>query len=143
MKADPAGVLTGSHYLDGDFACGEGAEDAGGENRHAAENYHSLSAQPVTKCTANDISAQHAHHFYDHKISEVLLGLVECAKGVDGQKRNHDEHADPEDTIYQERSKTFVACNNQAHLLKIIPEGVVVDRGLGIWLFANKEPRHV
>ncbi|MGB5661404.1 MAG: 2-oxoacid:acceptor oxidoreductase subunit alpha, partial [Thermoanaerobaculia bacterium] len=29
MKADPAGVLTGSHYLDGDFACGEGAMAAG------------------------------------------------------------------------------------------------------------------
>ena len=25
MKADPLGVLTGAHYLDGDFACGEGA----------------------------------------------------------------------------------------------------------------------
>ena len=25
MKADPKGVLTGVHYLDGDFACGEGA----------------------------------------------------------------------------------------------------------------------
>ena len=29
MKADPAGVLTGTHYLDGDFACGEGAMAAG------------------------------------------------------------------------------------------------------------------
>ena len=29
MKADPAGVLTGAHYLDGDFACGEGAMAAG------------------------------------------------------------------------------------------------------------------
>jgi 2-oxoglutarate ferredoxin oxidoreductase subunit alpha len=29
MKADPAGVLTGAHYLDGDFACGEGALAAG------------------------------------------------------------------------------------------------------------------
>lgn len=29
MKADPAGVLTGMHYLDGDFACGEGAMAAG------------------------------------------------------------------------------------------------------------------
>lgn len=29
MKADPAGVLTGIHYLDGDFACGEGAMAAG------------------------------------------------------------------------------------------------------------------
>lgn len=29
MKADPLGVLTGSHYLDGDFACGEGAMAAG------------------------------------------------------------------------------------------------------------------
>ncbi len=29
MKADPAGVLTGVHYLDGDFACGEGAMAAG------------------------------------------------------------------------------------------------------------------
>ena len=29
MKTDPAGVLTGSHYLDGDFACGEGAMAAG------------------------------------------------------------------------------------------------------------------
>ena len=29
MKADPAGVLTGVHYLDGDFACGEGALAAG------------------------------------------------------------------------------------------------------------------
>lgn len=29
MKADPAGVLTGVHYLDGDFACGEGAIAAG------------------------------------------------------------------------------------------------------------------
>lgn len=29
MKADPAGVLTGTHYLDGDFACGEGALAAG------------------------------------------------------------------------------------------------------------------
>ncbi len=29
MKADPAGVLTGNHYLDGDFACGEGAMAAG------------------------------------------------------------------------------------------------------------------
>ena len=25
MKADPSGVLTGAHYLDGDYACGEGA----------------------------------------------------------------------------------------------------------------------
>ncbi len=25
MKTDPLGVLTGTHYLDGDFACGEGA----------------------------------------------------------------------------------------------------------------------
>ena len=25
MKTDPAGVLTGVHYLDGDYACGEGA----------------------------------------------------------------------------------------------------------------------
>ena len=29
MKADPLGVLTGAHYLDGDFACGEGAMAAG------------------------------------------------------------------------------------------------------------------
>jgi len=29
MRADPAGVLTGVHYLDGDFACGEGALAAG------------------------------------------------------------------------------------------------------------------
>jgi 2-oxoglutarate ferredoxin oxidoreductase subunit alpha len=29
LKADPAGVLTGVHYLDGDFACGEGAMAAG------------------------------------------------------------------------------------------------------------------
>jgi len=29
LKADPAGVLTGAHYLDGDFACGEGALAAG------------------------------------------------------------------------------------------------------------------
>ena len=29
MKADPAGVLTGSHYLDGDKACTEGALAAG------------------------------------------------------------------------------------------------------------------
>lgn len=29
MKADPAGVLTGAHYLDGDFACAEGAMAAG------------------------------------------------------------------------------------------------------------------
>jgi 2-oxoglutarate ferredoxin oxidoreductase subunit alpha len=29
VKADPAGVLTGTHYLDGDYACGEGAMAAG------------------------------------------------------------------------------------------------------------------
>jgi 2-oxoglutarate ferredoxin oxidoreductase subunit alpha len=29
LKTDPAGVLTGAHYLDGDFACGEGAMAAG------------------------------------------------------------------------------------------------------------------
>jgi 2-oxoglutarate ferredoxin oxidoreductase subunit alpha len=29
MKADPAGVLTGTHYFDGDIACGEGAMAAG------------------------------------------------------------------------------------------------------------------
>ncbi|HUU94800.1 MAG TPA: 2-oxoacid:acceptor oxidoreductase subunit alpha [Phycisphaerae bacterium] len=29
MKTDPAGVLSGAHYLDGDFACGEGAMAAG------------------------------------------------------------------------------------------------------------------
>ncbi len=29
MRADPAGVLTGTHYLDGDFAAGEGAMAAG------------------------------------------------------------------------------------------------------------------
>jgi 2-oxoglutarate ferredoxin oxidoreductase subunit alpha len=29
VKANPAGVLTGAHYLDGDFACGEGAMAAG------------------------------------------------------------------------------------------------------------------
>jgi 2-oxoglutarate ferredoxin oxidoreductase subunit alpha len=29
MKAEPLGVLTGAHYLDGDFACGEGAMAAG------------------------------------------------------------------------------------------------------------------
>ena len=29
MTADPRGVLTGVHYLDGDFACGEGALAAG------------------------------------------------------------------------------------------------------------------
>ncbi len=29
MKTDPTGVLTGAHYLDGDFACGEGAMAAG------------------------------------------------------------------------------------------------------------------
>ena len=29
MKADPRGVLTGSHYIDGDFACCEGALAAG------------------------------------------------------------------------------------------------------------------
>jgi 2-oxoglutarate ferredoxin oxidoreductase subunit alpha len=29
LHADPAGVLTGVHYLDGDFACGEGAMAAG------------------------------------------------------------------------------------------------------------------
>ena len=29
MHADPAGVLTGAHYLDGDHACGEGAMAAG------------------------------------------------------------------------------------------------------------------
>ena len=29
MKANPAGVLTGAHFLDGDYACGEGAMAAG------------------------------------------------------------------------------------------------------------------
>jgi 2-oxoglutarate ferredoxin oxidoreductase subunit alpha len=29
VRADPSGVLTGTHYLDGDFACGEGAMAAG------------------------------------------------------------------------------------------------------------------
>jgi 2-oxoglutarate ferredoxin oxidoreductase subunit alpha len=29
VKTDPAGVLTGAHYLDGDYACGEGAMAAG------------------------------------------------------------------------------------------------------------------
>jgi 2-oxoglutarate ferredoxin oxidoreductase subunit alpha len=29
VKTDPAGVLTGAHYLDGDFACGEGGMAAG------------------------------------------------------------------------------------------------------------------
>ena len=29
MKADPAGVLTGVHYLDGDKACAEGGLAAG------------------------------------------------------------------------------------------------------------------
>ena len=29
MRADPLGVLTGAHYFDGDFACGEGAMAAG------------------------------------------------------------------------------------------------------------------
>jgi len=29
VKADPRGVLEGAHYLDGDFACGEGAMAAG------------------------------------------------------------------------------------------------------------------
>ena len=29
MRADPAGVLTGAHYLDGDHACAEGALAAG------------------------------------------------------------------------------------------------------------------
>jgi 2-oxoglutarate ferredoxin oxidoreductase subunit alpha len=29
LKTDPAGVLTGTHYLDGDYACGEGAMAAG------------------------------------------------------------------------------------------------------------------
>jgi len=29
VKADPAGVLTGAHFLDGDYACGEGAMAAG------------------------------------------------------------------------------------------------------------------
>jgi len=29
MKTDPLGVLTGEHYLDGDYACGEGAMAAG------------------------------------------------------------------------------------------------------------------
>jgi len=29
LKTDPAGVLTGAHYLDGDYACGEGAMAAG------------------------------------------------------------------------------------------------------------------
>ncbi len=29
MKTDPSGVLTGVHYLDGDYACGEGAMAAG------------------------------------------------------------------------------------------------------------------
>ena len=29
MKTDPAGVLTGAHYFDGDYACGEGAMAAG------------------------------------------------------------------------------------------------------------------
>ncbi len=29
MKTDPAGVLTGAHFLDGDYACGEGAMAAG------------------------------------------------------------------------------------------------------------------
>ncbi|MFQ5349776.1 MAG: 2-oxoacid:acceptor oxidoreductase subunit alpha [Thermoanaerobaculia bacterium] len=29
MRAEPTGVLTGAHYLDGDYACGEGAMAAG------------------------------------------------------------------------------------------------------------------
>jgi 2-oxoglutarate ferredoxin oxidoreductase subunit alpha len=29
LKTDPAGVLSGTHYLDGDYACGEGAMAAG------------------------------------------------------------------------------------------------------------------
>jgi len=29
LKTDPAGVLTGVHYLDGDYACGEGAMAGG------------------------------------------------------------------------------------------------------------------
>ncbi len=29
MKADPKGVLTGEHYLDGDHACAEGGIAAG------------------------------------------------------------------------------------------------------------------
>ena len=38
--ADPAGVLTGSHYLDGDHACAEGAlQIVDGKARLIADKY--------------------------------------------------------------------------------------------------------
>jgi len=43
MKADPAGVLTGVHFMDGDHACCEGALAAGGRDNGAPgirEHYH-------------------------------------------------------------------------------------------------------
>ena len=33
MKADPHGVLTGTHFIDGDHACCEGALAAGRDSR--------------------------------------------------------------------------------------------------------------
>ncbi len=39
MQADPKGVLTGSHYLDGDHACSEGAI-AAAKAKHGAVSLH-------------------------------------------------------------------------------------------------------
>ena len=42
MRADPAGVLPGAHYLDGDFACGEGAIEASSRGAAAASGAGSI-----------------------------------------------------------------------------------------------------
>jgi len=43
MKADPKGVLTGSHFVDGDHACCEGARD---QDRHSLDVFRAVHQSP-------------------------------------------------------------------------------------------------
>ena len=87
MKADPHGVLTGTHFIDGDHACCEGALAAGARfaagypitdgQRQGLERTVTSQGSPATSSLSRDLLAGHKT-----EVEPVLGDLVARASAA-------------------------------------------------------------
>ena len=73
MKADPTGVLTGSHYIDGDFACCEGALAAGCRAAEFAKAAHKDGALTLDHVRAYHKALKQGRISVDGQVAPMLL----------------------------------------------------------------------
>ena len=85
MKTDPAGVLTGAHYLDGDYACGEGAMAAG--CRFVAGYPITPSTEVVERISRDDLAAWFVENVIPDGAVLTIVGDVDAADALSAIKR--------------------------------------------------------